>query len=433
MSGWRVHGIWWWLLLPLFFQIYHYKPETGPLYFLAKAWPALLAPLILYAVTSLRLPDGPLYILAVAYTIFLSPFLSLLYLPNGLVDAALSTVKAWPLTFYFSAAALLVLLRPSEETLARAAVGCGVATFLVMLTLWMVVPEEAYRPTPFGANMFSWDEGRGNYIRMPMMLAELTLFWLGQRLVREWRLWQFLLLAGAILAMVTIYKARLPIGVTVIILTWILLARLPGNWRWGLGAMAMVPVLGLIMILGPDVPELLARTFDESLFIRLRSVGIAWDWMSGDPVKLMLGSGSISSFSSITMADFLGSADFFLADIGWLGVVMEYGLVGTALIAMLHLRALTTARTVCDDDPFRCALVNYVVFELMCSAVYSVMYAPGPVVTVAAIAYWLRARDAAGLAREQPGWPAAPATAPIEAPSWARGQVPVPQEFSRPG
>ncbi len=432
MSRWRTHGLWWLLLLPLFFQVYHYKPETGPLYYLAKVWPLLLFPLILHAMLTLRLPDGPVYILVVAYTIFLTPFLSLLYLPNGLLDAALSTVKAWPLTFYFSAAATLMLLRPSEETLARAAVACGVTTFLVMLLLWIVVPLSAYEPVAFGANMFSWDEGRGNYIRMPMMLAELALFWLGQRLAREWRPWQFLLLASAILAMVTIYKARLPIGVTVIILTWILLARLPGRWRWGLGAMAMVPALAVIMILGPQVPELLARTFDESLFIRLRSVGIAWDWMSGDPVKLLLGSGSISSFSSITMADFLGSAEFFLADIGWLGVVMEYGLIGTALIALLHLRALTTARAVCQDDPFRCALVNYLAFELMCSAVYSVMYAPGPVVTVAAISYWLRARDAAGLVREQPGWATTQATTPIETPAWAHGHVPVPQKLSRP-
>ncbi|MBU8544874.1 MULTISPECIES: hypothetical protein [Roseomonadaceae] len=431
MSKWRTSGLWWWLLLPMFFQIFHYKQEAGPIYYLAKLWPVLLFPLILYAMLALRLPDGPAYLLLAAYTIFLTPVLSLLYLPNGLVDALLSTVKAWPLTFYFSFAAALILLRPSEETLARAAVGCGVATFVVMVLMWVVVPAEAFQPTPFGANLFSWDEGRGNYIRMPMMLAEVALFWLGQRLAREWRLWQFLLLIGAIVAMITIYKARLPTGVSIIILTWVLLARLPGRWRWGLGALAMVPALGVIMIVGPQVPELLARTFDESLFIRLRSVAMAWDWMSGDPVKLLLGSGSISSFSSITMADFLGNAEFFLADIGWLGVVMEYGLVGTALIAFVHLRALATAHAVRDDDPFRCALLNYVMFELMCSAVYSVMYAPGPVVTVAAIAYWLRVRDAAGMARDQPGWPGAPAAARIETPAWAQGRVPVPRHFSR--
>lgn len=407
----------WFLLLPMFFQIAYYKPETGPLYPFSKAWPVLLAPLVLYGATVLRLPDGPLYLVLSVYALGVTPFLSMLYLPNTLLDAFVATLKAWPLTFYFSVAAALVILRPSERGVARATLLFGAATFAVMAGLWLVTPLSRYG-VGSGANLFSWDEGRGYYIRMPMMLAEVALFWVGQRFARERRLWQLGLLAAAVGSMLLIYKARLPIGVSLLILLMAVLSRVPARLRWGLGAAAALPATAVALVAAPLLPDLLARTFDESLFIRLRSVGIAWDWLADDPLKLLLGTGSAASSSATTMADFFGYADFWLTDIGWLGVLLEYGVVGTGLIVAVHLRALATARRVQGDDPFRRALADYVLFEILCSCVYSVMYAPGPVVTAAAVAWWLKARDQAGLRAEGHAGdplprPAAPVPAPV--------------------
>ncbi len=412
----------WFLLMPMFFQLYHYKNETGPLYYLSKVWPVLLAPLILLGMTTLRLPDGALYLAAVAYSLVVPVLLSMVYLPNGLVDALLSSIKAWPLTFYFSFAALLWLLRPSEAAVKRGALLAGAATYAIMLLLWVTVPAERYQP---GLTMFSWDEGRGSYIRMPMMLGVLTMFWLGRRFVREWRIWQLLLAIACVVAMGSIYRARLPTGVSVLVLLMILATPLPRNWRWGLGALAALPAVAGFVIVAPDLPDILAKVFDASLFIRMRSSTIAWDWLISDPVKLIFGSGSTSSFSDLTMADFFGNADFWLTDIGWLGVLTEYGLIGTALIIGLHLRALTTARALRHRSAFRAALGDYVLFEILCSVVYSVMYAPGPVVTVAAMAWWLRLRDEAGMAEAEPGWPG-PVRASLHAtPGWASGRIPV--------
>jgi hypothetical protein len=50
------------------------------------------------------------------------------------------------------------------------------------------------------------------------------------------------LLLGALLSMVMIYKARLPTGVTLLLILLILGLRLPVNWRWALGALLMLPV-----------------------------------------------------------------------------------------------------------------------------------------------------------------------------------------------
>ncbi len=425
VTGARLRIAQWFWLLSLFFQIFHYKVESGPLYALSKGWPILMAPLTLYGMFTLRLPDGPLYILLMAFSLGLSPVLSLIYFPVGLADALLSSIKAWPLTYYFAVPAALVLLRPSEREIRLAAVSFGIATFTVMWLLWVTVPASRFQPTVAGANMFSWDDGRGMYIRMPMMLAELTVFWMGERFVREKKLWQLALLIGAIASMTIIYKARLPTGVTIIVLTIIMVFRLPRNWLWGLAAMGMVPFVAILMIYGPGVPEMLGRIFDESLFIRLRSVIIAWNWIMSDPLKLLLGSGSISSFSNLTMADFFGNSDFWLTDIGWLGVLMEYGIIGTAMIVYIHARAFRSALSVRNGDAFRAALADYVLFEILCSAIYSVMYASGGVVTTAALAWWLKMRDEAGFRQDQPGWRPFRPVAQATAPDWARGRIPL--------
>lgn len=414
----------WLVLLLMFFQLPYYKPEAGALYGLAKIWPALLAPLVVYGMVALRLPDRTLYLVVTLYALALTPFLSMLHLPNDLLDATAAAAKAWPITFYFSAAAALVMLRPSEALLARAAIGLGAASFGLMLLLWMVVPVAWYQPGEGGASMFSWDEGRGNFIRMPLMLGTVFVFWLTLRFGQGHGWWNGALVLVALAAMVIIYKARLPTGVAMLIVLLILALRLPVAWRWGLGAMLALPAALAAMLLGPRVPALLAQIFDESLFIRLRSVRTAWNWLTDDPWRIIFGGGSTSTFSNYTFADHFNAPDFWLTDIGWLGVLLEYGVVGTALIVLIHARALVAAIRVMGQDPFRMALACYVLFEILCSAVYSVMYAPGPVVTVAAIAWWLALRDSQGIAREEAGLRPASRAPPITPPAWAAGRVP---------
>ena len=415
----------WLVLLSMFFQLSYYKPEAGPLYLLGKIWPLLLAPLVVYGMVALRLPDRALYLAFTLYALAFTPFVSMVHLSNGFVDATAAAVKAWPVTFYFSTAAALMLLRPSEALLARCVIGLGLGSFGLMLLLWIVIPGEWYQPGAFGSNMFSWDEGRGSYIRMPLMLGQVAVFWLAHRFARERRLLDGVLLLGALLSMVMIYKARLPTGVTLLLILLILGLRLPVNWRWALGALLMLPVALATMTLGARVPALLAEIFDESLFIRLRSINTAWNWLAESPIRLIFGAGSISTFSDFTMADFFNAPDFWLTDIGWLGILLEYGVVGTGLVVLIYARALIAAHQVQRGDLFRAALVTYVLFETLCTAVYSPMYAPGPLVTVAALAWWFALRDRLGMGREAAGVTPTLRGAP-EVPAWTRGRVPVP-------
>ncbi|WP_376093192.1 hypothetical protein ACE7GA_25060 [Roseomonas sp. CCTCC AB2023176] len=422
----RARLLWLWplLLLPMFYQLPYYKRDLGPVYLLSKVWPIVVLPLVLYGMLALRLPRAALYTGFLAYALLVTPALSLVYLPNDVLDAVISTVRAWPMVFYFAVPAALVLLRPSEVSFRRALLGLGMATFPAMWLLWVTVPLAWYDAV---GSLFSWDEGRDYFIRMPMSLGYVAVFYLGRRFAMERRLWQPALILAAIVSLALIFKARFPTSVTVLILLLAPFFALPGRWRLALAALAALPAGAAAMIYGPGVPDMLGRIFDASLFIRIRSFGIAFDWMFQHPLRLIFGTGSISTESAVTMADVVGYADFWLTDIGWVGVLMEYGVVGTAFVAMIYFRAWSDLRALAGADPFRRALLDFVLLEILVSGIYSVMFAPGPVVTCAAIAWWLAARDRAGIrADESVSLPSHSDAAPATAPSWAEGQVTLP-------
>lgn len=416
-----LNAAWGLLLLPMFFQLAYYKKDVGPFYLLAKVWPILVLPLALYGMFALRLPRAALYAAFLAYALVLTPALSMVYLPNDVLDAAVSTIRAWPMVFYFAVPAALLLLRTSEVTVRRGALAAGFATFALMWLLWLTVPADWYDWSGLDSALFSRaDDHRDYFIRMPMALGQVAIFWLARRFAAERRPWQIVLAIGAIASMALIYKARVPTGTTILVVGLALFVALPSRLRLGLAALGAVPVAALAVVYGPGVPDLLANVFDSSLFIRLRSHGIALAWMTEAPMRLLLGSGSIATSSATTLADFFGYAQFSITDIGWVGVLLEYGLVGTLLIVLIHLHALRDARAVAGRDPFRLALFDFVLAEVLASSVYSVMYAPGPVVTCAALAWWLAWRDARGVPAGEPaGAPSARPALPVAAPDWA--------------
>jgi hypothetical protein len=90
------------------------------------------------------------------------------------------------------------------------------------------------------------------------------------------------------------------------------------------------------------------------------------------------------------LAQLFGNRMFFLADIGWLGVAFEYGVIGALLMLLVHLAGLRAAtKWSCADDPLSYALADYVLYLIVVSAVYSVVFTPGELTTVLALSYYL--------------------------------------------
>lgn len=387
------------LALPMFGQVFHYLIDIGPLYALSKAWPMLCLPLTVYGLWRLHLPAAPLFVALLAYVVGVTPLISMIELGNGLVDAIATTVKVLPFSYYFAVAALLALARATPADLRRATLALGWATFAAMIVLWTVVPVDWYVNDPAASRIFLVDEGRGYRIYMPMIFGILLLFYCARRGAMTGALWPWLVVLGGLIAMVAIFKQRTPIAATVLMLGWILVSSARGRRRTlllGLGAVAATLALAALVL---ALAGHLTDSFGASLSVRQVTVAQAWSYLAGDPLRLLLGVGSITRFSQVTFADIFGNAMFYLADIGWVGVLFEYGLVGSLLIAATYAVSLRlTFAAAVRDDPFSWALADYALFLIVCSLVYSVVYTPGEIVMVAALAVHQRRCRAA----EQP-------------------------------
>lgn len=385
-------------ILPLFGQSFHYLVDVPPLYALSKAWPVLTIPLAAYALSQIELPYKSLCIALLAYLVAITPAVSMVQLGNGLSDALATTVKVWPFAYCFSLAALLTMLRPTLPQVRGVLIALGVGTFVVMLALWLVVPPGAYATDPLKSKLLLYDFERGYRIFMPMFFGVLFLFYLVRRFCayREW--WTVPLLLIGLLLMVWIYKQRTVLGGVVLVSGFVVVTSARGWWRvLAIGA-ALFGAMALGIVYSGILADRVEQMLGASLSIRQNSIALALEFLEVSPLRWLLGVGAVTRFSTVTLADILGSQQFYLADIGWIGVVFEYGVMGAALIAAFYVAALRTARkSGAGGDPMAQALGDYVLYALATSAVYSVVFTPGEVASVMALAlYWHTAGTPAG-------------------------------------
>ncbi|BBK40400.1 hypothetical protein STVA_04200 [Allostella vacuolata] len=380
------------VVLPMFGQLFHYLVELPPPYFLSKAWPVLMLPLALYALVALDLPHKAMFSLLLAYTMGVSPLLGMIYFGHGYLAALTTTVKIWPFTYYFALAAMLVWLRPDARTITRAVIILGALTYILMWLLWMFAPNDWYVSDPAKGKLLIFENERGNRIYMPMFFGIIFLFYLARRLCALWEWWALPAMIGVFASLVLIFKQRVSILAAVIVVYAIIISSTQGALRRFLVACGLLGASAIIALLSGSVAEELAGSLGGSLSVRVKSFALAIDYLGSDPLRWLFGVGATTRFGEITLADIFGNKQFYLADLGWLGIVFEYGLVGAILLIGVYfvglLFAWQTARA--DGTPLIRALADYTFFLFLTSAVYSFVFTPGELATIMGLAAYLR-------------------------------------------
>ncbi|MFZ2870752.1 hypothetical protein [Zavarzinia sp.] len=383
------------LTLPMFGQTFHYLIDVMPAYYLSKAWPALTLALVPIGLSRAKPPLTLPFLVMLTYVLGVTPLVSMMQLGNGLFDAMATTAKSWPLTYYFSLLGLLILAKPKASHVERSLVILGATTFGMMVFLWIVMPASAYQGNNADSKLFMFEFERGYRIYMPMFFGNLFVFWCARQAVsRPGRLWLLGIVAACVIAEVLIYKQRTAIAVTLLLVGWSLSTALPRRLHslviFG-GAMAAA---ALVFVLATGIiGEAAKSNLGGSLTIRQNSLALATQFMFGDPIRLLFGVGSITRFSAVTMADVFGDSQFFLADLGWVGIMFEYGLLGVLLIAGCLLGCLHVAwRNAGDGDPMALALRDLILYVSIASIIYSVMFTPGEFATAAALSVYLAGR-----------------------------------------
>jgi len=260
-----------------------------------------------------------------------------------------------------------------------------------MVVLWLIVPASVYGGGDVATKLFFFDEDRGYHLYMPMFFGMLLVFFFNRSFWMRPRLWKILAIFVAFALQYVIYKERTAIagGVLVVVIASALSAR-----RWRFPALAMLGIvagIAVFYLIGRSENATdIHSSLGGSLAIRQVSVATAWNYLSVEPVRWLFGVGATTRFGNITLAQLFGNRMFFLADIGWLGVAFEYGVIGALLMLLVHLAGLRAAtKWSCADDPLSYALADYVLYLIVVSAVYSVVFTPGELTTVLALSYYL--------------------------------------------
>lgn len=382
------------LVLPIFGQTFYYLLELPVPYFLSKAWPFLMLPLSIYALFVFELPYKAVFALLLAYAMGWSPLLGMIYFGNGFIDSLTTTVKIWSFTYYFALAAMLAWLRPRPATIARAFIILGALTYITMWLLWIFAPEDWYGSDPAKGKLLMFEYERGNRIYMPMFFGMIFLFYLTRRFCRYWEWWVGLLIPVIFASQMIIYKQRISILAAVIVVYAIIISSTRGTLRRFLVACGLLAASGIIAVVSGPIALEFGESLGGSLSVRMVSFATATEFLGNDPLRWLFGVGATTRFSSITLAEIFDNKNFYLADLGWLGIVFEYGLVGALLVVGVYLGGLLftwqTARL--DGTPLVRALADYMFFLFLTSTVYSFVFTPGELGTILAVAAYLRSQ-----------------------------------------
>lgn len=387
--------------LPLFGETFAYVVDVGPLYALAKLWPVVTLPLAVGGALLFRAPRYSLVLLALAWMTGVTPLISMAVLGDGLSGAISGAIKVWPLAGVLALGALLAWLRPRPGQVERALHMLGFLTFAVMSLIWVLAPPSAYDHQNIETTkIFLSDPERGFRLNIPMFFGILWIFLLGRRFWARPSVLPALAMAGAFFLMLLIYKQRTQIlgaGLIVALAPVLGLARRRGAWFGVLAGGAALLTPALFMLAGSHDT---AATLGGSLTARQSELGHALSFLNDQPLRWLVGAGGATRAGDVDLAAIVGTNYFFLSDLGWVGVVFEYGAVGAALMLALHFTAIGQGWTAAKGgSPLAWALFDYCLYMVLVSPVLSVVFAPGELATCMALLAFSLGRSSAAPAR----------------------------------
>lgn len=377
-----------WLLagLLLFFgQVFHYIVAVWPLWALSKAFPVISLPAVIALRHYPRFPMTRQILVSWSWLLLVPSFAAGVYFHQTFFTSITAQVKLLPLLYFFSFLAVLLTIKPTLYEIERSFIRLGIVVAGVLIAFWLFIPDSWYSTEYVvgDAPFFSHDH-RGNRIRMSMYFPIIALFFCFRRAVFERSLRYLVGAAIFLFVVVFIVKTRaMVIGITGVLVLNVFLWSRPAIRVF---LMILVPVLlAAIFSVG-----YLATTFsaDVSTGFDTRAISIllATQFLGDDPMRWIFGVGTISPTSQDSLIAYFHHF-FFLADITWLGIVFEYGLIGAVLFLLLSVRGLFLYRrlqTYVEDD-FLGSLRDYLIYVLMISPFYPVTLTPGESVVIFAI------------------------------------------------
>ena len=387
------------MALPMFGQIFHYMKDLMPLWSLSKAFPILSLPLVFVVFRHPVVPMTRQVLASFLWLMLVPSFAAIFTFDQDFFTGLTAQVKLLPMLYFFSFLGLLLLLQPTLRELMSAFLILGAATFVSLVIIWAVVPQSWYSDNyPIGASPILTTDNRGNRVRMPMYFSMVTIFYFYRRFLQHPSFRPLLATATGIAITMGIVKTRaMLVGIAgVVVLNGFFVTR--GFLRYAVSGIALA---GVVASFSFGYLSSVFRTDPSSGFnVRWETILKATAFLGINPIHWVLGVGTISPTSKDSLSAFFDHA-FFLADITWLGIVFEFGLIGAFLFVAYEVRGMLFYQRRLKpriDSLFLAALQDYLLYVLLISNLYPPTLTPGETAVILAIyAYvwqWLQHYDA---------------------------------------
>jgi hypothetical protein len=383
---WPVVGLC--LILPFFGQTFHYIKVIMPLWALSKAWPIITLPLALRLFAGPRPEGSRQVVLTFVWLLLVPSFISQTTFNQNVIAALPAQVKLLPILYFFSFLALLRWADPAPAELERAVVVLALASFAILLVIWALAPQSAYvAHYDAGDAPLLASDARGHRIRLPMFYGMLGLLYAFRRFTQTWN-WRWLAVwAVGFGLMYGLVRMRTYILGMAVMAGFTLFRQASPKARFGL--IALIPFALLALFQTPMMASIFSTDKAYAFDVRYISTMKAIAFLGTDPMRWIFGAGTLSPVDPSAMMTYFNHF-FFLADITWVGIIFEFGLVGAILIMALPLRAIWMMQRLRaqEDTPLNGALQDYLLYCVLVSEMFPLTMAPGEVTMIMAIAVW---------------------------------------------
>jgi len=379
-------------VLPLFGQSFHYMKDAAPLWALSKAFPLLSLPLAFLLFRGVR-PEGARQILITFVWLTLAPtFIAISTFQQTFFLGLAAQVKLLPILYFFSFLGLLRWMRPSLREIAIGFLVWAAITYFILVLTWAAAPQSWYSDHYVaGESPLLSADGRGNRIRMPMYFGLIGIFYAYRRFfaTRRW-LWLMLAAIGFGLVVGLVRTRSIVLGIAAIAA---INAFTAASMRVRILLIAVLPLAFAGLFSVPYVASVFSTDSNSGFDVRWISTVKAVDFLGLNPLRWLFGVGTISPVDPAGLMTYFNHF-FFLADITWIGVIFEFGLLGAALIIAIPARAFFLVRRARGllDDPFLGAVQDYVVYAVLISELYPLTMAPGEFSVILALAVYVLER-----------------------------------------
>ena len=373
-------------VLPLFGQSFHYVKDLPPLWALSKALPILSLPLALVLLGGTRPTAARQVLISFVWLVLVPTFIAIGTFQQTFFVGLTAQVKLLPLLYFFSFLGLLRWLRPTLREVAAGFLICAAITMVILLLLWAVAPQAWYKSQyVMGESPILSNDSRGNRIRMPMYFGLIGIFYCYRRFLGLRRIrWLLLAAIGFAMAMGIVRTRSTVLGLAAVAAINAFTAASP---RVRVALTVMIPLALAVLFSVPYLATVFSTDASSGFDVRWISTVKAVSFLGTDPLRWLFGVGTISPIDPAGLMTYFNHF-FFLADITWIGVIFEYGLIGAALILAIPVRGFFLVRQARAgrDDPFLGALQDYLVYAMLISELYPLTLAPGETAIILAIA-----------------------------------------------